>query len=385
MRELWPLPHDPLVEEVDRACRELELARRYRELDRDPLFPRAEFRELGRRGLLGLTVPTEAGGRGLPPARAAVLLFHLAYRAGTTFAKLALQPEFSSVLLENGSKELVDRYFRPLVRGELLVGNQITEPGAGSDVRALELTAERDGEGYLLSGTKSEAAFAADADAALVYARFPRTDGDAGFTAFLVPQELPGIERSVAPADLGERWQRRGEVRYDRVRLPGSLRVGTEGEAFAPLLNEIERDRGLLAAIYLGVARASLDETVSYVGERRTFGRPLSDRQSVTFPLVEAATSLQAAWLLTQDALSGWTAGGQGSSPRTSLAKELASVVALETIDLAIQFHGGRGYSSREVHEQRYRDVRSGRLAHGASEVLKQMAARTLWSRSRSS
>lgn len=356
----------------------LGLARRYRELDHRPEFPRREFRALGEAHLLGLSLPDEIGGRGLPLTRVAVLLFHLAYVGGTTFAKLALQPEFTSALLARGSPELIDRWFRPLVRGERLVGNQITEPGAGSDARAIGLRIERSDTGYVLTGEKSEAAFAADAEAALVYGKLPPGDRTTGVTALLVPQELSGITRTVEPVDMGERWQRRGRIVYDHVQVPAELRVGDEGEGFAPLLDELVRERGLLAAIYLGVARASLDEAVRFAGERRTFGRALSEHQGVAFPLVDSAAELQASWLLTLDALQALDVGGR-AAPRTAVAKVVACSAALRAVDRAIQVHGGRGYSGALAHEQRYRDLRSGPIAHGATEILQGIAARYLW------
>ena len=161
--ELPPLPADPIAGEIAGMARRLKLPERYRELDRAPEFPRAEFRALGEAKLLGLHVAPELGGRGLPLPRVAAALFHLAYHGGTAFAKLSLQPEFSSIIAEHGSPELVDRYFRPLVRGELLVANQLTEPDAGADAGAIALRLERTGEEYALHGTKSEAAFAQDA------------------------------------------------------------------------------------------------------------------------------------------------------------------------------------------------------------------------------
>jgi cyclohexanecarboxyl-CoA dehydrogenase len=375
---LEALPDDPIVAEVEAACDRLELGRRYRELDRAPKFPREEFRELGRARLLGLTIPRRQGGRGLPSCRAAIALFHLGYRAGTTFAKLAMQPEFCSVIAEHGGPALRDRWFLPLMQGRTLVGNQITEPTAGSDATALALEASKSGASYLLSGKKSEVAFAADAEAALVYGRAPASRGAEGISAFVVPQDLPGIDRSVGPVDLGEHWQRRGSVSYDRVRVPAAHRVGTEGLGFRYLRRELVRDRGLLAAIYLGVARASWDETVSYVGERATFGRPLSDRQAVAFPLVDDGTQLEATWLFTLGALRRFDAG-EDAAAETAMAKVRASEVALATLDHCIQFHGGAGYSGARPHEQRWRDVRSGPIAHGPSELLRAIAARTLW------
>ena len=379
MTELWPLPRDPIVGEVEEVCERLRLARRYRELDRHPEFPRAEFRALGKARLLGLTAPRRLGGRGLTSARAAVALFHLAYRAGTAFAKLAMQPEFCSVLAERGGPAMADRWFRPILAGRTLVGNHITEPDAGSDALAMALGVARRGKDYVLTGTKSEAAFAVDAEAAIVYGRAPGTVGAEGVTGFLVPQKLPGITRSIAPLDLGERWQRRGTVVYDHVTVPATYRIGEEGAGFRYLRRELVRDRGLLAAIYLGVARASWDETVQDVGERVTFGRRLSERQAVAFPLVDDGVQLEATWLFTQRALARIDEGADGSAD-TAMAKVRATEVALATLDHCVQFHGGAGYSAAFPHEQRWRDVRSGPIAHGPSEVLRGLAASRLWS-----
>jgi len=378
MTELWPLPDDPVVAEVAAVSSRLRLGERYRELDRAPAFPDAEYRALGAAGLLGLTMPPSLGGRGLPPSRAAVVLFHLGYRGGTAFAKLSLQPEFSSVLREHGAPALVDRWFRPLVRGEVLVGNQITEPTAGSDAAALSLEAVPSADGFLLTGVKSEVAFATDAAAAIVYGRAPGSSRATGVSAFLVPQDLPGIRRTVDPPDLGERWMRRGTVVYDKVHVLADHRIGEGGVAFGYLREELDRERGLLAAAYLGVARASWEETVRYVGERKAFGRRLSDRQAVAFPLVEDGAELESCWLFTHRALARLERG-EDAGAETALAKVRATRAALTALDHAIQFHGGPGYSARFPHEQRWRDVRSGQIAHGASEVLEGVAARRLW------
>ena len=377
---LPPLPDDPIVEEVRDCISRHRLAERYRTLDGDPEFPRAEFRALGTAHLLGLRTPARFGGRGLPLPRVGVALYHLAYGAGTTFAKLSLQPEFSSVLAEHGSEELVERWFRPMVRGEMLVGNHLTEPTAGSDAAAIETTAQRDGTSYVLNGVKSEAAFATDADAAIVCAKLTPGSPRRGITAFLVPQDLPGVSRAASPGDLGERWQRRGTVTYASVRVPESHRIGAEGAGFEYVRGELTRERALLAAIYLGVARASWDETVRYVGERVAFGKPLASQEAVAFPLVEDGASLEAAWLYVARTLESLERGNPADA-EAALAKWMAAEAALRTLDDAIQFHGGRGYSRSLPHEQRWRDVRSGRIAHGPAEVMHLVAARQIWPR----
>lgn len=334
---------------------------------------------MGAARLLGLPVPEALGGRGLPLTHVGRMLHRLAYLSGTTFAKLSLQPEFCSVLADHGSPDLVQKYYRPLLTGEALVGNQVTEPTAGSDVQALAMTARREGDEYVLNGTKSEAAFAVDAQAALVYARTAQTGGHPEITAFLVPQDLPGIRR-MNHGDLGERWMRRGRVGYEDVRVPAGLRVGEEGKAFAYLVPELTRERALLAAIYLGVGRSAFDATVLHVRHRIAFEKPLSAQQAVSFPLVEDWAHLDASELFV-DRVLGRLERGEPAEAESALAKSMATEVALRCLDHAIQFHGGRGYSSDLPFEQRWRDVRSGAIAHGSSEIMHVVASRRLFPR----
>lgn len=373
-----PEADDPLLPDVDRFAADHRLDEVASAIDREARFPIDEFRALGRVGLIGLHVETALGGRGLPVVRAAAVLHHLARRGGTAFAKLSLQGEFSSVLAEHGSPALLERYFRPLLRGDLLVGNQVTEPGAGSDVAQLATTVTRDGDALVLHGTKSEAAFATRADAALVYARDAEADDPArSISVVVVPQNGPGIERRRV-GDLGERWMERGTVRYDGARVPLDHRIGEPGRALDYVKEELLRDRVLLGAIYLGVARASWDDTVIYAGERRAFGAPLAVRQGVAFPLVEDWARLDAAWLYVRSIAARLDAGETPIGP-SALAKWLAYDAAITALDHAVQFHGGRGYSNELPHERRWREVRSGGIAHGPSEVLLEVAARRLW------
>lgn len=335
---------------------------------------------MGKAGLLGLRTSAALGGRGLPLPRVGLALFHLTYRSGTAFGKLSLQPEFSSVLADHGAPEVVDEWFRPMVRGEKVVGNQVTEPGAGSDAQGLSLSAVRKRDEYVLNGEKSEIALCADADAAIVYGKVPSTDPRGGITAFLVPQDLPGIERRPSSGDLGERWQRRGSVRYNDVRLPARNRIGEEGKGFEYLRAELTQERALLATIYLGAAFASWEATVEFVQQRTAFGKPLVRQEGVSFPLAQDLARLSADWLFAQATLDHLERA-EDAAAEAALAKWMAVEDGLRAIDHAIQFHGGRGYSQDLPHEQRWRDVRSGGIAHGASEIMLVVAAHELRAR----
>jgi len=336
---------------------------------------------MGKAGLLGLRTRSDRGGRGLPLVRVAAGLFHFAYRSGTAFAKLSLQPEFSSVLGDHGSRQLVDEWFLPACRGEKVIGNQITEPVAGSDAQGMTLRATPDGEEYVLSGEKSEAALCLDADAAIVYGRVPTSDPRAGITAFLVPQDLPGIRRQPASGDLGERWQRRGSVVYENVRVPRRNRIGEEGRGFEYLRAELTQERALLAAIYLGAAYASWEETLAYTQQRSVFGKPLFRQEAVSFAVAQDVGRLTADWLFVRETLARLDRG-EDASADAALSKWMSVEDGLRTIDHAIQFHGGRGYSQDLPHEQRWRDVRSGAIAHGPAEIMLVVAAHELRGRS---
>jgi cyclohexanecarboxyl-CoA dehydrogenase len=383
MRSLPPLPDDPLVIEVAEFVARHNLATRYRELDRNPAFPRAEYRAMGEAGLLGLGISSDLGGRGLPLPKVGLALFHFAYRSGTVFGKLSLQPEFSSVLADHGAPELVEEWFRPMLRGEKIVGNQITEPGAGSDAQAMSLSATREGDDYVLTGEKSEVALCLDADAAIVYGHIPSDEPRGGITAFLVPQDLKGITRNPTSGDLGERWYRRGSVAYEHVRLPARYRLGEEGKGFDYLRAELTQERALLAAIYLGAAFASWEATVEYAQQRSVFGKPLARQEGVSFPLAQDSGRLSADWMYVEDTLSRLDRG-QEATAEAALAKWMAVEDGLRAIDHAIQFHGGRGYSQDLPHEQRWRDVRSGSIAHGSAEIMLVVAAHELRTRRRS-
>jgi cyclohexanecarboxyl-CoA dehydrogenase len=379
-RTVLPPPPDPLREEVAALDQRLHLEQRSRARDVAPAFPKEEFQALGRAHLLGLTVPPSVGGRGVGLLRGAGALFELAYRGGTMWAKLALQPEFCSLLSREGTSDLRRRYFSPLIAGDLLIGNQVTEPGAGSDAASLATTAMRAGDDYHLDGTKTQVAFAQDAELAIVYARTgPAGSGAAGISAFVVDQGTAGIERKVLP-DYGERWMRRGTVTYHDVRVPRSRRLGAEGRAFEILKAELARERALLGAIYLGVAWASWEETVKYAEGRMTFDRPLSDREAIAFPLVEDQVRLTAAWTYLERVLGRMDLGAPAEG-EAALAKWYCADVALGAVDHALHFHGGQGYSEELPYAQRYRDLRSARIAHGTDEIMHLVAARELWPR----
>jgi cyclohexanecarboxyl-CoA dehydrogenase len=243
----------------------------------------------------------------------------------------------------------------------------------------MEMVAERDGDAYILNGTKSGISFAGDAEAAIVYARTSDAAGAKGVSAFIVPQQLDGISYELHE-DLGERWMRRGCVHYDRVRVPAEQLIGAEGTAFSRLMISLSHERMLLSVIYLALADASLRETMRYVMSRKAFGAVLGSYEAVSFPLVEDVARLEATRLFVERTI-GHYEEGRNIDAEAAVSKWLSNETALQVLDDAIQFHGGLGYSNEVPHQQRWRDVRSGRIAHGTREILHIVAARELLGR----
>jgi cyclohexanecarboxyl-CoA dehydrogenase len=239
--------------------------------------------------------------------------------------------------------------------------------------------AERDGDGYLITGEKSGISLGMVAQAAILFAR---TDADAkarGVTAFLVPLDLPGISRSPL-RDLGTRAIARAVLSFDHVRVPASHRLGAEGTGFYQVMQGFDYNRVLIALSCLGVAQISLDETMTYVKERRTFGRALATYEGVSFPIAEAATHVDACRLLSYRAL--WLADrSEPYTKESAMVKWWGPKLSVETIHQCLLLHGHYGYTDELPFGQRMRDVIGLEIGDGTAEVMKIMVARELMGR----
>jgi cyclohexanecarboxyl-CoA dehydrogenase len=369
---------DELVKTL-RAFARKELAPRSRDWDRTGEFPWQAWRQMGELGLLGLRIPAGYGGQesdymtfGLAMEEVARGDFGCTY--GIQLAGLA-----GEIVGANGTEEVKTRWLPPTARGEEVIALALTEPGVGSDAANLACRAERDGDSYVITGEKSGISLAMAAQSAVLFARTGPSAGARGVTAFLVPLGLPGVSRSPL-RDMGSHSVGRAVLSFDHVRVPASHRLGDEGQGFYQVMRGFDYNRVGIALASLGVAQVSLEETMTYVKERRAFGKSLATFEGVSFRIAEAATHIDACRGLCYRAL--WLADqGRSHTKEAAMTKWWGPKLAVETIHQCLLFHGHYGYTDELPFEQRMRDVIGLEIGDGTAEVMKTIVARELMGR----
>jgi cyclohexanecarboxyl-CoA dehydrogenase len=376
------LAFSPEQDELVRTLRQFarrELAPRSAQWDKTGDFPWEAWRRMGELGLLGLRVPAAYGGQ-----EADFLTFGIAMEEigrgdfsctyGIQLAGLA-----GEILGRSGSEAIKTRWLPPTASGEAVVALALTEPGAGSDAANLACRAERDGDGYVITGEKSGISLGMAAQAAIVFARTDPAGRARGVTAFLVPLDLPGVSRSPL-RDMGTHAIGRAVLAFDHVRLPASHRLGEEGTGFYQVMQGFDYNRIGIALACLGVAQQSVEETMIYVKERRAFGRALARFEGVSFAIAEAATHLEACRWLCYRAL--WLADqGRPYTKESAMTKWWGPRLAVDSIHQCLLLHGHYGYTAELPFEQRMRDVIGLEIGDGATEVMKMVVARELMGR----
>ncbi len=362
-----------------RAFARKELAPRSRHWDKSGEFPWEAWRQMGELGLLGFRNPVQFGGQEIDLVSMGIAMEEIARADFSATYGIQLAGLAGQILGQSSSDEVKSRWLPPTARGESVIALALTEPGVGSDAANLACRAEREADGYVITGEKSGISLGMVAQAAIVFAR---TDADAkarGVTAFLVPLDLPGVARSPL-GDLGTRAVVRAVLSFDHVRIPSSHRVGAEGTGFYQVMQGFDYNRVLIALACLGVAQVSLDETMAYVKERKAFGRALATFEGVSFPIAEAATQIDAARWLSYRAL--WLADrGSAHTKESAMVKWWAPKLSVETIHQCLLLHGQYGYTDELPFEQRLRDVIGLELGDGTAQIMKVIVARELMGR----
>jgi acyl-CoA dehydrogenase len=275
-------------------------------------------------------------------------------------------------ILQSGSEALRAEWIPAVAAGRAVAGFALTEPDAGSDVSALALAAEpeADGTGYHLTGEKLWISHAPEADIYTVFARTPE-----GITAFAVPGTAEGLTGEhkdlLAPHAIGS-------LHFDRVYVPRAYMLGEPGQGFKVAMRTLDLFRPSVGAFAIGMARTALELTIAYAGERETFGHPLKAYQSVSHTVADIAARVHAARLVVHQAANAHDAG-VGDRVLAAMAKLLATEVAQEAVDAAVQFHGARGLERGHPLEHLYREVRAPRIYEGASEIQREIIARRLF------
>ena len=375
-----------LLRSVVRDFAAAELAPRYMQWDRTGEFPRALWRRLGELGVTGARVPVAYGGAALDAVSTGIAAEEVG-RGDFNLSYGVLMPALvGEVLRLHANERVKDEWLRPLATGDAVLGLALSEPGAGSDARAISTRAVRDadtpargGDEYVIDGEKSGISLLMPADACVLFAKTDPDAGARGVTAFLVPMTAPGVTR-IPFRDMGSRAVSRGALHLDGVRVPADYRIGEEGRGFHSVMNGFDFSRFLIGLMCLGAAQASLDETMAYVRERHAFGQPLARFEGVQFPIAEHATFIEAARWLCYRGL--WLRDtDQPHTKEAAMAKWWAPQVAVACIHDCILLHGQYGYTQDLPHEQRLRDVMGLQIGDGTAQIQKIIIARELMGR----
>ena len=368
-----------LLRNVLREFATAELAPRYAHWDRTGEFPRGLWRQMGSLGIMGARVPAEYGGSDLDAVSTGIAAEEIG-RGDFNLAYGVLMPALvGEVLHLHAGPRVKDEWLRSMAAGESVLGLALSEPGAGSDAKAITSRAERDADEYVITGEKSGISLLMAADACIVFAKTDPEAGARGVTAFMVPMQSAGVTR-IAFHDMGSHAVGRGALHLDGVRVPVDYRVGAEGRGFYSVMNGFDFSRFIIGLMCLGAAQASLDETMTYVKERQAFGQPLARFEGVQFPIAEHATYIEAARWLCYRGL--WLRDTeQPHTKEAAMAKWWAPKVAVDCLHDCLLLHGQYGYTRDLPHEQRLRDVIGLQIGDGTAQVQKIIIARELLGR----
>ena len=348
------------------------------EVDRDARFPAETFEKMGKLGLLGILVPEEYGGAGQSVVTSCVAMEEIAYACGSTALSYGAHAVLCAHNLAcNGSEDQKRKYLPDLVSGKKLGAIAMTEPGSGSDVLSMETFAERHGDEYVISGSKTFITNAAVADTFLVYARTDRQVANRGISQFIVERGYPGFSVGQPFHKLGVRGSPTGQLFFDGCRVPVSNLVRGENQALSILWGGLDVERVVLAVMGVGTARAAFDRALAYAKERRQFGQPIVRFEMIMEKLANMSMEIEAARLLTFKAACMCDEGIHCSA-EASHAKLFASETALRAATEAVQILGGYGYMEEYEVERILRDARLGTIGAGTSEIQRLIIAREI-------
>jgi len=348
------------------------------ERDEREEFPHDIVKELGELGFMGMMVPEEWGGAGLDTISYVIAMEEISRVDASVGVIMSVNNSLVCFGLEKyGTREQKERYLRDLAMGKKLGAFALSEPEAGSDASNQRTTAVRDGDAYILNGTKNWITNGSTADYVLVMAATDRSKGPKGISAFIVEKGAAGFAVAKKEKKLGIRSSDTVSLSFADCRIPATNRIGEEGDGFTFAMKTLEGGRIGIAAQALGIGQASLDASVRYAKERKAFDRFIAEFQAIQFKLADMATNIEAARLLTLQAAYLKDAG-KPFGKEASMAKVFASKVAVEAALEAIQIHGGYGYVREYLVERYLRDAKITEIYEGTSEIQRIVVSRAL-------
>ena len=373
-----PTEEQAMIRDMARQFAQEQLAPHAAEWDAAARFPQEAVDAMGALGLIGMLVPEEWGGAGIDRVSYALAVEELAAGDASCSTIMTVHNSVGCVpILQYGTPAQKERFLRPLAKGEMLACFCLTEPSTGSDAAAIKTRARRDGNHWVLDGTKQFITNGSTADLAIVFAVSDPAKGKKGITAFLVPTDTPGFKVARLEKKLGLRASDTAQIVLENCRLTPDLMLGQEGEGYRIALGNLEGGRIGIAAQAIGMARAAFEAALAYAKERQTFGTAIVNHQAVQFRLADMATQIEAARALTL-AAAALREAGKPCLKEASMAKLFASEMAERVCSDALQIHGGYGYLSDFPVERIYRDVRICQIYEGTSDIQRMVIGRAL-------
>ena len=367
-----------LLRRTVREFAEKEIAPRSRAMDASQEFPRDLMSKLGAMGMLGVFFPAELGGAGMGIPEYALVIEEIArVDAAIALSVAAHNSLCSNHIFMAGSQEQKKRYLVPLARGQKIGAWSLTEPTAGSDAGGTRTTAVRDGDHWVLNGSKTFATHGSVGEIAVVFAVTDRSRDKHGISAFILEKGMPGFRPGRKEDKMGCRASDTAEIVMDNCRVPQAQMLGGEGEGFVDALRILDGGRIGIAALATGIAQGALEQAIAYARTRQQFGQAIAGFQAVQWMIADSAVEIDAARLLVRRA-AAMRQAGEDVNMASAMAKLYASETALRVVDRAVQIHGGYGYVKDYPVERAYRDAKLTTIGEGTSEIQRLVIARHL-------
>ncbi|WP_374347712.1 isobutyryl-CoA dehydrogenase [Phenylobacterium sp.] len=365
------------IEEAARSFAAEELAPHSARWDEEKHFPVDVLRKAAGLGFAGLYVREDVGGSALGRLDASIVFEQLSYGDVASAAFISIHNMVSWMIDRFASDDLRHRYLPRLTSMELIASYCLTEPGSGSDAAAMKTVAVKDGDDYVLTGSK---AFISGAGVSDVYLIMARTGGPGakGVSAFVVERDWPGVSFGANERKMGWNAQPTAQVNLDSVRVPAANRLGGEGEGFRFAMAGLDGGRINIASCSLGGAQLALDTARAYLLERQQFGQRLADFQALQFRLADMATELDAARLMVRRAADALDKKDPNATRYCAMAKRYATDAGFEVANQALQLHGGYGYLRDYPLERIVRDLRVHQILEGTNEIMRVIIAREM-------
>jgi len=364
-----------LLRQMYREFAETEVKPLAEEVDEEERFPVETVEKMKRFGFFGIPFPKKYGGAGADNLAYAMAVEELSKACGTTGVIVSAHTSLCAApIYEFGTEEQKMQYLVPLAKGEKIGAFGLTEPGAGTDAAGQQTRAVLDGDEYILDGSKIFITNAGYADVYIIMAMTDKSQGTRGISAFIVDADTPGFTVGKKEKKMGIRGSATCELIFENCRIPKENLLGKVGMGFKIAMKTLDGGRIGIAAQALGLAQGAIDETVSYVKERKQFGRPISKFQNTQFQLADMDTRTEAARLLVYKA-ARVKDSKKPFSNEAAMAKLFASEAAMDVTTKAVQLHGGYGYTREYPVERMMRDAKITEIYEGTSEVQRMVVA----------